>query len=63
MIQWRKIGVCEHDETPERTENRGVVKIYEIRYRNTRANFYNFMLLHISPQTRMVTAFLENATL
>ena len=36
---------------------------YEIRYRNSAAYFHISLYLHVTPQTRMVTAFLKIATL
>lgn len=44
-------------------ENKGDVKIYEIRYRNSAAYFHISLYLYVTPQTRMVTAFLKIATL
>lgn len=42
---------------------KGDVKIYEIRNRNSVAYFHISLYLYVTPQTRMVTAFLKIVTL
>ena len=48
-MKWCKNGVDGTVKTPETIENKGDVRIYEIRYRNQLAFFHKSIYLNVSP--------------